>query len=240
MAKIIHADTTEEDFLMPDFNKAVLIDGFEEQSEKNGEKLAIESEEKVEMEKEIAYLRNLVEALKERERSLEMQMIEYYGLKEQLDSFRELENRLKVNAMESKLLNLKLESLRADNQKLQAQLSDYPRAVSELEAAREEIKRLKSKLKLDGELTKEKLAELHRRITDMVDRERMRGEDGIEVEKKLKRLKELEDESAVLRDVNARLAEENLKFVQMLEAAKMAASSDSDRREVYADTFSLN
>ncbi|XP_020241524.1 protein CHUP1, chloroplastic-like isoform X2 [Asparagus officinalis] len=190
-----------------------------------------ELEERLEMEKEIAYLRNLVEALKERERNLEIQLIEYYGLKEQEASLRELENRLKVNAMESKLLNLKIESLQADNQKLQAQASEYPKVVSELESARNEIKLLKKRLKFDGEQAREKLAALHQRITEMLDRERKHGEHDIEVEKKLKRLKELEDEVVTLRNVNSSLVEENLKFAQLLESTKIEASSNSHRNE---------
>ena len=228
LAKIINGtssiSSTEEGVLMPEF-----------EPEKNTVEIVDKElmfEEKEEMEKEIAYLRNLVEALKERERSLDMQMIEYLGLKEQEATLRELESRLKVSAIESKLLNLKIESLQTDNQKLQTQASDYPRVVSELKSAREEIQLLKKRLKVDGEQAKEKLAALHHRITEMLDRERKHGEDDVEVEKKLRRLKELEDEVTDLRKVNSRLAEENLKFVQLLESTNVAASSESALHEV--------
>jgi len=177
LAKIINGTSsisTEEGFFMPEFepekNTVELVD-----------KEFLVFEEKEEMEKEIDYLRNLVEALKERERSLEMQMIEYHALKEMEANLRELENRLKVSAMESKLLNLKIESLQADNQKLQAQASDYPRVVGELESAREKIQLLEKRLRVDGEQAREKLAALHQRITEMLDRERRQGGDDVDV-----------------------------------------------------------
>lgn len=177
-------------------------------------------EEREEMEKEITYLKNMVESLKERERHLELQMIEYHDLKEQNASLRELENRLKVNVMDRKMLTLKIESLQTDNQKLKSLVSDYPKIVSELESAREEIKALKHKLKLDGEEAKEKLALLHASITEMINRERKVEKEGVENEMKLKRLKKLEEEVTDLRMVNSRLAKENLKFAEMLETMK--------------------
>ncbi|ONK76602.1 uncharacterized protein A4U43_C03F30010 [Asparagus officinalis] len=220
-AKIVHGSSTimsndisniatatvEEVLLMPGYDK------IEENTVKS-------------LEKEIGYLRNLVEALKERERGLEMQIIDYYELKDQEASLRELENRLKANAMESKLLNLKIESLQENNEKLQARAVGYPTLVSELESAREEIELLKERLKFDEEETEEKLLALQERITELVDRERKHCENYVEVEKKLKRLKELEEETVDLRKVNSRLEEENLKLVQQLERAPMRASSD--------------
>ncbi|KAJ6797026.1 protein CHUP1, chloroplastic-like isoform X2 [Iris pallida] len=190
--------------------------------------------EKSELQHELAYLRNLVEALKERERTLEVQLLKYYGLKEQEATLRELENRVKVNAMESKLLYLKIDSLQADNQKLQSQVSDYPRAVAELESAREEIKVLKGRLKLVGEEAKEKLASLNQSITNLQDRILKDGETNAEVEKKLTRVKELEGQFMDLQIVNSRLAEENLKLVQQLESEKMAASSNLEHWEAEA------
>lgn len=46
----------------------------------------------------------MVKNLKERERDLEIQLLEYYGLKEQESAVVELHNRLKINSMETSFL----------------------------------------------------------------------------------------------------------------------------------------
>ncbi|GMQ08465.1 hypothetical protein CsSME_00052181 [Camellia sinensis var. sinensis] len=48
-------------------------------------------------EQEIKNLKNMVKILRERERILEIQLLEYYGLKEQETAVMELQNRLKIN-----------------------------------------------------------------------------------------------------------------------------------------------
>lgn len=191
-----------------------------------------EGKEELELEQEIAYLRNLVEAFKERERTFEVQLLEYYGLEEQVANLREFENRVKINTTESKLLHLKIDSLQADNRRLQAQASGYPRVMTELESAREEMKALKRGLKLDGKEAREKLGSVHRRITNLQDRVVGDGEADAGVEKMLKRVKELQDELMDLRMVNSRLTEENFKLVQLLKSTKDEASSNLKDQEV--------
>ncbi|KAJ8485967.1 hypothetical protein OPV22_018452 [Ensete ventricosum] len=61
---------------------------------------------KVKTDAEIMYLRNLVQSLWDRIRSLEIQMLEYYGSKEQHVAIRELEGELK--SVEASCLSLKI------------------------------------------------------------------------------------------------------------------------------------
>ncbi|KAG1346275.1 putative protein CHUP1, chloroplastic [Cocos nucifera] len=226
---ICKSSDDEEEFLLPEFNQ-IVVKEFEtaQQDLEASAKIPMSSKsdvKDVEMELEIAYLRNLVQCLQEREKSLELQMLEYYGLKEQEATVRELENRLKMNMMEVKLLSLKIESLQDENQKLKIQVSDYSRVMTELESARSMIKLLKKKLKSDGEQARDKLASLQQKIAVLQENEHKDGKNDVEVESKLKRLKEVENEAAELRKENSRLVQEKLDLMQKLESATQMISS---------------
>ncbi|WOK97011.1 protein CHUP1, chloroplastic [Canna indica] len=184
-----------------------------------------EMQEETAMKEEIAHLRELVLSLQEKERTLELQLLDYYGLKEKEASVRELENRLKISAMEGKMYSLKIDSLQSDNQRLQAQLAEFSSAMKELEAARAEINLLERKMKLDEEKTKEILASLHQKITYLQQKEQKDVENNAVVERKLKRLEELEKEIVQLRMMNSRLAEENLDLSSKLVSAQMSLAS---------------
>lgn len=179
------------------------------------------------MEQEIANLRKLVWSLQENERSLELQLLEYYGMQEQEAAVRELESQLKINSVEAKLYSLKIESLQADNRRLQDQLTEYSRAMNELEAGRATIKILKKKLKSDGEQAKEIIVSLHQRISVLQCQEQKEAKD--------KRLKELEDEAVELKTINSRLAEENSDLVRQLEASQASASVALESSKVALD-----
>ncbi|MCI34641.1 protein CHUP1 chloroplastic-like, partial [Trifolium medium] len=84
--------------------------------------------------------------LQERERSLEVQLLEYCGLREQETVVMELQNRLKISNMETKMFNLKVETLQSENRRLEAQVSDHAKVVSELEASKTKVKFLKKKI----------------------------------------------------------------------------------------------
>ncbi|KAJ8513834.1 hypothetical protein OPV22_004268 [Ensete ventricosum] len=169
------------------------------------------------MEQEMANLRKLVWSLQENERSLELQLLEYYGMQEQEAAVRELESQLKINLVKAKLYSLKIESLQANNRRLQDQLAECSRAMNELEAARATIKILKKKLKSDGEEAKEDIVSLHQRISVLQCQEQKEAKD--------KRLKELEDEAVELKTINSRLAEENSDLVRQLEVAQASVSA---------------
>ncbi|XP_008775426.1 protein CHUP1, chloroplastic-like isoform X2 [Phoenix dactylifera] len=229
LSPICKSSEDEEEFLLPEFNQIVVRE-FEaaQQDLEASTKIPMSSKfdiKDVEMEQEIAYLRNLVQSLQEREESLELQMLEYYGLKEQEATVRELENRLKMNMMEVKLLSLKIESMQDENQKLKTQVSDYSRVMTELESAKSMIKLLKRKLKSDGEQARDKLASLQQRIAVLQENEHKNGKNDVEFESKLERLQEVEDEAAELRKENLRLVQEKLDLVQKLEATTQMISS---------------
>ncbi|XP_010939030.1 protein CHUP1, chloroplastic [Elaeis guineensis] len=226
---ICKSSEDEEEFLLPEFNQIVVRE-FEtaQQDLEASTKIPMNSKldiKDVEMELEIAYLRNLVHSLQEREKCLELQMLEYYGLKEQEATVRELENRLKMNTMEVKLLSLKIESLQDENQKLKNQVLDYSRVMTELESARSMIKLLKKKLKSDGEQARDKLASLQQKIAVLQENEHKDGKNDVEVESNLKRLKEVEDEATELRKENSRLVQEKLDLMQKLESTTQMISS---------------
>ncbi|XP_077212667.1 protein CHUP1, chloroplastic-like isoform X2 [Tasmannia lanceolata] len=178
-----------------------------------------------EMEQEIMNLRNMVQVLREREKNMEIQLLEFYGLREQEAAVRELQNRLKINTMEAKLFTLKIESLQVDKQRLEAQVSDYLKVTAELESARAKIRQLTRKIRSDSEQTKEHLATLQLRVSNLQELECRAARDDAEVQKKLQRQKGLEDELAELKRANSRLQSENSDLAMKLESTQILASS---------------
>ncbi|URE20362.1 protein CHUP1, chloroplastic-like, partial [Musa troglodytarum] len=174
-------------------------------------------------EQEIESLRRLVCSLQENERSLELQLLEYYGMQEQAAAVRDLERQLQMSSTEAKLYSLRIESLQSDIQRLEAQLADLPRVMNELESARSTIRLLKKKSRSDAEQAAERTASLRQRISQL---QRQNNE---ETEGKLKRLAELEDEAAQLKLVNSSLTEQNSDLTRKLESAQTSASSAPKR-----------
>lgn len=169
------------------------------------------------MEQEIVQLKNLVLFLRERERSLELQLLEYYGLQEQESIMRELESQVKINKMELKLLSLKIEPLQAENRRLQAELLDYSEILTELDAARAKVMSLKRQLRTEGDEAEEKVAVLQQTISILQSKMDMYERDREDFEWKLKRLEELENEALSLRMLNEELDRENLELNRKLE-----------------------
>ncbi|CAL9182085.1 unnamed protein product [Musa hybrid cultivar] len=220
----------DEGFLLHEFNDFVM-----QEFEVKSKELEIvgnitvpekpDTTEEIMMEQEITSLRELVLSLREKERSLELRLLDYQGVKEQEAAVGELENRLKISAMEAKLYILKIDSLQADNQRLKSQLSDYSRVISELDCSREKIKHLKKKMESDRDEAKDIIASLHQRINSLQHREQKDVKTDAEIKRKLKRLEELEDECIELRTINSMLVNENSCLSRELESAKMIASS---------------
>ncbi|CAL9123577.1 unnamed protein product [Musa acuminata var. zebrina] len=174
------------------------------------------------MGQEIASLRELVSSLRERKRSLELQLLAYHGAKEKEAAAKELENRLKISAVEAKLYVLRIQSLQDDKRRLESQLADHSRTRNELEASRAKIKVFKQKLKADREQAKEIMASLHQTISSLQCREQKDEVNDAELEKKLKGL---EDETVELGMVNSRLAEDNSGLVMKLASTQMTAAA---------------
>ncbi|RWW02315.1 hypothetical protein BHE74_00006660, partial [Ensete ventricosum] len=220
----------DEGFLLHEFNDFVMQE-FEVKSKQLETTRNItvlekpDTREQIMMEQEIASLRELVLSLREKERSLELQLLDYQGVKEQEAAVGELGNRLKISAMEVKLYILKIDSLQADNQRLKSQLSDYSRVISELDASREKIKHLKRKMESDRDEAKDIIASPHQRINSLQHREQKDVKTDAEIRRKLKRLEELEDECIELRTINSRLVHENSCLSRELETSEMIESS---------------
>lgn len=210
----------DEGYLLPEFNEMVLKE-FCRDIDSMPTTPAARVREDVSSDHEIHKLRDLVRSLEEREKTLELQLLECYGLQEQDAAVRELENQLKINNVESKLYSLKIESLQSENQELKAQLSQNSKMISELEVTREKCKLLKKKLALDAEQSKEKLTSLQKKVDSLQQKETDEVKNHTEVEKKLKRLEELEKEATELRAVNSRLQQENAHLIRRLELTRL-------------------
>ncbi|KAK8546883.1 hypothetical protein V6N13_093922 [Hibiscus sabdariffa] len=177
-------------------------------------------------EQEIEHLRNAVRVLREKVQNLEVQLLEYYGLKEQETAVSELQNRLKINNMEAKLFRLKIESLQSEKQRLEGQVADHAKAVAELESARSKIKVLEEKLRHEAELNKEQILNLQKRVARLQEQELEAPKNNPDIESKLKRLKVLECEVEELRESNTRLQIENSELARKLESTQIPANPD--------------
>ncbi|RZS02733.1 hypothetical protein BHM03_00032808 [Ensete ventricosum] len=155
---------------------------------------------KVKTDAEIMYLRNLVQSLWDRIRSLEIQMLEYYGSKEQHVAIRELEGELKS-------------------------ASEYRKIAPELESARMKTKHLKRRMRSVHLQAREEIAFLEQKIRKLNDVEHEDSQKDVDLQNKLKRLKELEDEAAELGKENSILSQENMELVQRLAYAETSIST---------------
>ncbi|KAL6140790.1 hypothetical protein ACLB2K_059083 [Fragaria x ananassa] len=171
---------------------------------------------------EISHLRDMIRKLRERERHLEVQLLENYGLKEQETAVMELENRLKISSMEAKLFSLKIESLQAENRRLEGQASDHAKVVAELEAAKAKVRTLKKKLRSEAEHNREQILSLKRRVENLQDNEAAAFNS--EIQLKLRRLKVLEGETEELRASNLKLQLQNSDLARRLESAQVLAN----------------
>ncbi|PIN17098.1 hypothetical protein CDL12_10239 [Handroanthus impetiginosus] len=187
-----------------------------------------------EQEREIRNLQSKVKILEERERMLEIQLLEYYGLKEQETAIMELQNRLRVNNMETKLYSLKIESLQSENRRIQAQVADYAEVVAELEAAKAKIKLLRKKLKSEAEQNREQILKLKERVMKLQEEENKGGEIGQDLEMQLQKMKELEEELEEVKKSNHSLKQENSELAEKLEQVQLLATSALDNEEIQA------
>ncbi|KAK9066204.1 hypothetical protein SSX86_013525 [Deinandra increscens subsp. villosa] len=176
-------------------------------------------------EHEIKSLRNTVRILKERESNLEIELLEYYGLKEQETAVMELQNRLKLNNMEAKLFALKIESLQADNRRLEDQMADYKNVVADLKTARTKIKMLKKKIKTESEQNKKQALDFQEQVQNMQEEEH-------------KIVSEVEE----LRKSNENLQLENTDLAYRLDCVQILATSvleDGEMEKVKEETENL-
>lgn len=210
----------DEGYLLPEFNDMVLRE-FGQDIDSIPSTPAARVREDVSNDHEVHKLRDLVRSLQEREKTLELQLLECYGLQEQDAAVRELENQLKINNVESKLYLLKIESLQSENQRLQTQLSENSKIFSELEATRTKCKFLKKKFISDAEQAKEQIISLQKMVDSLQNKQTDEEKKFLEFENKLKRLEELEKEATELRAANSRLQQENAHLIRRLEVTRL-------------------
>ena len=236
----------KDGYLLTEFNDLVKELGFTANNSETSKKeetitsdaetpRSFEGVEKVDYEQDIRHLKNMVRMLRERERNLEVQMLEFYGLKEQEAAVMEMQNRLKINNMEAKLFALKIESLRADNRRLQAQVVDHAKVVAELDAARSELKMVKKRLRSEAEQNKEQILSLKKRVSRLQEQDLKSAETDSDIKMKLQRLKDLEIEAEELRKSNSRLHLENSALFSQLESTQILANSILEDPEVISN-----
>ncbi|KAL4039449.1 hypothetical protein IC575_003103 [Cucumis melo] len=195
-----------------------------------------------EYEQEIRHLKSKVKMLRERERNLEFQLLEYYGLKEQETAVMELQNRLKINNMEAKLFTFKIESLEADNRRLESQVCNHAKTVSDLEAARAKIKFLKKKLRHEAEQNRRQILNLQQKVLKLQDQEHKTNESNKDAQIKLQKIEDLEKEIEELRKLNSRLQIENSDLGRRLDATQFLANSlleDQEKESLKEETERL-
>ncbi|KAL6495921.1 hypothetical protein OROGR_030484 [Orobanche gracilis] len=185
-----------------------------------------------EHEREIKRLHTRVKILEEREKKLEIQLLEYYGVKEHENGLVELKKQLRLNNMEAKLYNIKIESLLSDNKRLEAQLVDYTNIVMELEAARTKIKALRKKLKSEAEQNREQISVLQDRVMKLENEEKKAIEINQELEVVSRERNELKDELEEMKMSSQSLKLEKSDLAQKLDYVQMLASTALDNEEV--------
>ncbi|KAL2338011.1 hypothetical protein Fmac_012457 [Flemingia macrophylla] len=228
----------KDDFLLPEFNdltKEAEFEGIDAGSSfkkevetprsKVGSPMAYASFEKDDYEKEIRKLRSMIRKLQERETNLEVQLLEYCGLREQEAAVMELQNRLKISNMEAKMFTLKVETLQSENRRLEAQVSDHAKVISELDNAKSKVKFLKKKIRCEAEQNRELIMNLKQKVSKMQDHELKVAASDHEIQVKLKRLKDLECEAEQLRKSNLRLQMDNSDLSRRLDSTQILANA---------------
>ncbi|XP_020227631.1 protein CHUP1, chloroplastic [Cajanus cajan] len=228
----------KDEFLLPEFNdltKEAEFEGtisgssFKKEVEtprsRVGSPMAYTSFEKDDYEKEIRRLRSMIRMLQERETNLEVQLLEFCGLREQEAAVMELQNRLKISNMEAKMFNLKVETLQSENRRLEAQVSDHAKLMSELENAKAKVKFLKKKIRYEAEQNRELIINLKHKVSKMQDQELKAAASDHEIQIKLTKLKDLECEAEQLKKSNLRLQMENSDLARRLDSTQVLANA---------------
>ncbi|KAE8689903.1 DNA-directed RNA polymerase D subunit 2b [Hibiscus syriacus] len=175
-------------------------------------------------EQEIEHLRNTVRVLREKMQNLEVQLLEYYGLKEQETAVSELRNRLEINNMEAKLFRLKIESLQSEKQQLEGQVANHAKAVAELESARSKIKVLEEKLQHEAEMNKEQILNLQKRVSRLQEQELKAPANNPDIESKFQRLEAWNRKA--IDETSNRLRQENEDLIKQIEQLKSNRCND--------------
>ncbi|XP_076923994.1 protein CHUP1, chloroplastic-like [Bidens hawaiensis] len=204
-----------EDDILPEF--ADLLSG---EIDIPYEKDRVYEAEMADNEHELERLRNLVKELEEREVKLEGELLEYYGLKEQESDVVELQRQVKIKTVEIDMLNVTINSLQAERKKLQEEVLQGAAYKKELDSARNKIKELQRQFQLEANQTKGQLLLLKQQVGILQTKEKDAVRKDVDIDKKLKTLKELEVEVVELKRKNRELQHEKRELVIKLDAAE--------------------
>lgn len=222
------APDTEDEDLLPEFED--LLSGEIEyplpgDKIDKTEKAKIYESEMASNASELERLRNLVKELEEREVKLEGELLEYYGLKEQESDITELQRQLKIKTVEIDMLNITINSLQAERKKLQEEIAQGASAKKELEVARNKLKELQRQIQLDANQTKGQVLLLKQQVSGLQSKEEEAIKKDLELEKKLKAVKELEVEVVELRRKNKELQIEKREIMELRSDSQTEVSS---------------
>ncbi|KAG2617337.1 hypothetical protein PVAP13_3NG180218 [Panicum virgatum] len=132
----------------------------------------------------------------------------------------EREKQLKTKAVEINILNNTINSMQAERKKLQDEVARGEVAKEELEKARSKIKELQRQIQLEAGQTKGQLMLLKQQVIGLKAKEEEAAKKEAEVQRKLKKLKELELEVVELRRKNKELLYEKRDLIVKLDAAE--------------------
>lgn len=191
---------------------------------------------------ELAQLKATVAELQEKEITLEAELLEYYGLKEQERSHLELERQLRKKNVEIDNLAAKLCSLEYHKKTMLEGLAGKENLKVELEAARIKIKDLQNTMQNGAGHTKAQLLILKQQVAVLQEKEQARSKD-FQKETRLQTLKELEVDVVELRRTSKVLKHQNQDLTVRLGAAqvqveRLANTSESDLVAKAQDTAS--
>ncbi|KAL5156657.1 Protein CHUP1, chloroplastic [Glycine soja] len=228
----------EDEFLLPEFNDLVKDVDFEATVVRNsfkedmgaawlkvGSSIAYSGPEKDDYEQEVRQLRNMIRMLQDREQSLEVQLLEFCGLREQETAVMELQNRLKASTMEVKIFNLKVKTLQSENWRLKEQVADHEKVLTELENAKAQVELLNKKIRHETEQNREKIITLKQKVSRLQDQECKDAAYDQDIQIKMQKLKYLESEAEELRKSNLRLQIENSDLARRLDSTQILANA---------------
>ncbi|XP_058777198.1 protein CHUP1, chloroplastic-like [Vicia villosa] len=201
------------EFLLAEFDEIIKEVEFEEEALprlKVGSSRAYACPDKDEYEQEIHQLKNMVRLLQDKEQNLEVQLLEYYGLKEQETVLMELENRLKISNMQVEMFNQMAKNLQSENRGLREHVADYANVLAELDAAKEKTELLNKEIRREAEQSKEQIVSLQQRVA---------------------KLEVLESEVEELRKSNSRLQIENSDLTRRFDSTQILANDAIQENE---------
>ncbi|KAL6618723.1 hypothetical protein ACP70R_033862 [Stipagrostis hirtigluma subsp. patula] len=169
---------------------------------------------------EVDRLRSLIRVMEEREVKLEGELLEYYGMKQIETDVTELQKQLMTKTVEINTLNNTINSLQAERKKLQDEVERGAVVKKELEVARNKIKELQRQIQLEADQTKGQLMLLKQQVIGLKANEEEAAKKDAEIQRKLKKLKELEVEVVELRRKNKELLYEKRDLIVKLDAAE--------------------